>query len=568
MNYRYKFWQQNKSFLIILVVVASYYLKQYFSFRLGLHFEEGRDANAYLLAIQGNLAYRDFQWVYGPFAFFVYPVLMKIFGFNLIVLRVSYIVFTSLIIPLAYFLARRIMPPLWAGIAAFLSIVFFDVPYYTYNHIFLTLGAMICLLMICLYMETNRKILYLILAGISCSICLLTKPLVSGITIFAAISLFILLYKDLGSLGKRFKDILMFSIAAVFLPLIYSLYFYFQTRLKGIAVAHPYFAKDSSLFADQAPRIMSIIPRLIERITTLLPIKTIINLTSFTELKKVLIASFDNFIVILPFLTCALLLLVYNRSKFSNQRTEIREEIKKNKRFFLLFGLFSIFISLESLVMSHIYNRSFTIQTPFIVTVYLLYLFKRIHQRKRLFAAILIVLFSLSFVSFFRYPYSRLKKNTKILNLERSRGILVTPQEKRMYESLSLYLSDNLKAKDKIAVIGYYPQLSFLTEQENIFAKDDYIFPNLEVLFWRARKTGRAILSGNLLENKIMSMMRTQKPKIVLTINADYLPNFRMISPKIKDYLAENYLLERKFEPAQILGNENEKARVYAYKLN
>ncbi len=370
------FIKNDKSFLIILSVLLFYYIFQFYSFRLGIDHEEGRDANAYLLAMGGNLPYRDFEWLYGPFSFFVYPMIMKIFGVNLVVLRISYIIFASLVIPLSFSLARMIMPPLWAGIASFLSIILFVIPYYTYNHIFLVLGSLTCLLLICKYLETNKKISTLISAGIFCSVALLTKPLVSGITVFVAIALFLLVYKQLSSFWKRFKDFLIFSIATVFLPFIYYLYFYFQTSFKGIAIAHPYFAKDSSLFTDLLPRVTNVLFLLRTRIASLLPIRQIINLSSFSEFKKILIVSFDSFISLLPFVVCGLLLFAFICLRSINERKEIKEKTLQSKKFLLLFGIFSIFISVESTMRTHIYNRAFTIQTPFIITVYLLYYLK------------------------------------------------------------------------------------------------------------------------------------------------------------------------------------------------
>ncbi len=181
---------------------------------------------------------------------------------------------------------------------------------------------------------------------------------------------------------------------------------------------------------------------------------------------------------------------------------------------------------------------------------------------------IALLLFYLSFLHIFYYAYSKAKKNTQCLNLGRAKGILLSPREKKLYESLSLYLSVNLRSDNKIAVIGYYPQLSFLSERENIFSRDDYIFTKLDSLLGKAYKFKRPIWVARLLEEKIISLMKTYKPKVVLTVKADYLPDFEVISPKIKNYLEVNYALDQQFGPAPILGreNENQLARIYSYK--
>lgn len=83
-----------------------------------------------------------------------------------------------------------------------------------------------------------------------------------------------------------------------------------------------------------------------------------------------------------------------------------------------------------------------------------------------------IVLFYISFLHFFRYPYTMSKRYTAPLNLSRARGVLVTPTEKELYESLASYLSLNLGREDKILVTRYLPQLSFLSERKDIFEYD------------------------------------------------------------------------------------------------
>ncbi len=307
---------KNKTLLIIFIVGLAYFIQHLMSVHLGMSYEESRDANAFLLATEGQLPYRDFEWMYGPFSFLLYPFIVKVFGVSLIVLRISYIIFASFVIPLAYFLARRIMPPLWAGVASFLSIVFFDVPYYTYNHVFAVIGGLACLLMICRFIEDDRKGLSsLFWAGIFASITFLTKPLLSGVTLIGTICLYLLILNGLGPLRKRLKYLLIFILSSSSLIFIYSIYFYSQTALKNLPLLHPYFAQDSLFFTTQLHRIdSSAFLLLCRKFLDIFPVHYIAKMSSFAHLKKVFVNSLDNFVFCLRLIAPLTILFVYGFS--------------------------------------------------------------------------------------------------------------------------------------------------------------------------------------------------------------------------------------------------------------
>lgn len=545
------FCRKYQSFLIVLVVILVYFLKQLISFRLGLNYEESRDANAYLLAVDGLMPFRDFEWLYGPFAFFVYPLALKLFGINLITLRISYIAFTFLVIPLTYFLARRIMPPWWAGIAGFLSIVFFDIPYYTFNHVFATLGELACLLMVCRFIETKGKVANLFWAGIFASITALTKPLMPGVELFIGICLFLLLFDGLIPWRNRLKRCLIFAAAFGFLIFGYALYFYFQTAAKDIQIKHPFLSYDSANYIENVFRMRagSFSGLLRERFIGILPVAKITSIASLSEFKHLLVASFDNFIFYLPYLICAITFIVLLRSKKT-----------KHSPYLLLFTIFSFFISLEGLHMAHFMHRSFVIQVPFVLMVYLLYLIKVFFSdkgallRKAGGCFIVLFLFYISFLHFFRYPYSMVRKYTRPLNLERARGILVSANEKELYESLTRYLSANLSRGEKIAVMGYYPQFSFLTKQRNVFTDDEYAFHLLNTWLCSSENYEEFIPVLKQFEDNIIGVMQREKPKIVLVMSGLVFEDIELKSLRVRSYLEENYSLEKTLGPADVFG--------------
>ncbi len=218
------------------------------------------------------------------------------------------------------------------------------------------------------------------------------------------------------------------------------------------------------------------------------------------------------------------------------------------------------------------YDRAYTLQIPFILTVYILYVIKNICSRRRLITMIFIVLFIfyLSFLHFFRYPYSMFKKYTVPLNLDRAKGILVSPSEKELYESLSSYLSSNFKEEDKMVVVGpkYYPQIGFLTEQKHIFEDEEFIFMKLQAVLDRSFEKEELKPLLSLMEDKIISKMQKEKPKILLIIT-DERPrakNLQYLSSRIKTYIKKNYSLRKVFGPGDLYGLGGAPAQINLYR--
>ena len=160
---------------------------------------------------------------------------------------------------------------------------------------------------------------------------------------------------------------------------------------------------------------------------------------------------------------------------------------------------------------------------------------------------------NLSFIDFFWYPYSAIKRYTKPLNLERAKGVLVTQEEKELYESLSSYLTLNLDKDAKMAVMGYVPHISFLTKQENIFEKDEYIFPKLAFVLGALNKKEKMKMLLASFEDKIMSKMERERPWVVLDITGESSRDFEFLTPKIKDYIKKNYSLDKVISPAGVM---------------
>jgi hypothetical protein len=558
-----------KDLIIIFVIMAAFCLQHFLSFHLGINYEEGREGNAHYLAMQGDKPYRDFEWDYGPFAFSVYPSIMRIFGINLVVLRLSYILFASLVIPLVYFLSRRIMPPIWSGLAAFLAVIFFDVPYYTFNHIFAVLGELGCLLIIANGIETKRYKISLLFAGIPAAVVLLTKPFISGINLYLAVFLFLLILANRRWITIKIANAMILFFGTAFFVTALFVTFYLGGAIKNYFMESiPLFAPNPSglIYYLGKPEISEITAIAFSRLFAVFAINRIVTVTSFNALKEALVVWFDHFIFCLPFLTPVAFFAIYKI--FIKRNDEFQKILKRHRITILLFVIFSVLISTENLMVAHRMNRAFNIQATFILLVFSFFLLlNTVRKNKKAFTLFFIVVFSvfLSFLHFFRYPWSRSKKFTQRLDLARAGGVLVTAAEKELYESVSAYFSGHLSREEEIVVMGYNPQLTFLTGQKNLFEDEEGIFLKLEELTMLSIEDRSFLSKLRLVEDGIIDRIKLHKPKLILDVIYD--DGTEIFYNRVTDYIGQRYVLAKTFGPAEIRGEDSGIGQVKLYTL-
>lgn len=539
--------------ILVLFLILIYFIHRFISYKLGLYMEECRDANAHLMILNAKVPYKDFtSWVYGPFAFCVYPLIFKIFGVNLVVFRLSFIIISLLIIPLVYYLARRLMTPIWAGLSAFLSVLLIDVPYYTYNHILASVAGLCALLFFVRFLERHHSYT-LFLTGIFIGISLLVKPFFMGFGILFSIFLFMffLKFKRAVMLSIKLNHITILTLGILSILIPFLVYFIIQGSLYEFLInITPLGANPASSFYVYSGKPFPTLASYWQSARGILPYRIIF---SPSQWKIILVHSYDRLILFSP-LVFPLIIVLLNKYIFRKYNLISKDSIV----YFILFTLFSIFISIQSLIFLRQMGRSFTMQVPFILVVYFLSLIndRKLYQKVNFFRYMTIILsvgfiFYLTFLHFFRYPYSRYKKYILPLELERAKGIRVTYPEKQFYESMNKFLSENIKANESIAVIGYYPQFSFLCQKRNVFGTEEDVFVKLSYLSIMAQSESGPINQKKLkeLEDHLIDVLKLEKPKFILEpiiLMREYL------TARLNKYIDEMYVLEKTFGPAEI----------------
>lgn len=548
--------QRTNELFIAGALFLLYFGQKLFKFSLGIYMEECRDANAYLMALNGMVPYRDFDsWIYyGPFAFCVYPLIFKIFGANLFVLRISYIVIASSVVPLVYFLARRLMTPVWAGTAAFLSFVLIDVPYYTYNHILATIAGLFALLFVIKFMEGNPPF-YLFFAGFCSGIAILVKPVTMGAGAFLSIFLVMMFLK--------FQKNAVCKVNLTHLALILG------GALIALAPCIVYFAVHGSLqkyAVNQVPLLLNRSQGLYRYvgspfsadwlrihsacIKSILPYKIFV--LPFSQWGGIFRGSYYSLLIYSPVIFPAVILLL-DKAWFCRHNLIL----ERARIYLLLFAVFSVFVCAQPFLNFANEGRSFTMQVPFILITYFLFLAsnKKLYSRApfcRFIAVVLSVcfIFYLSFLHYLRNPYLFSKRYTVAMDIERAKHIKVTERQKAFYEYLNRFLSERLKPGEPIAVIGYYSNFSFLLNRENIFAdKEECVW--LQFKAWNLSKSGNFLerQAARKSEDELISRIGLKRPKIII-IPAIY--NRKYVPQRLGRFIKKNYRLVKMFGLVEI----------------
>jgi hypothetical protein len=150
--------------------------------------DDGILAQSALRVLQGQLPHSDFVEIYTGGLSFIHAAAFRVFGVNLLSLRICVFLFFLAWVPAVYYIALRFTPPLTAGMVALLAIAW-SFPNYEaampswYNLFFATFGA--AALLHYLEVRTRR---WLFIAGLCGGISILIKVIgfyyVAGVLLF------------------------------------------------------------------------------------------------------------------------------------------------------------------------------------------------------------------------------------------------------------------------------------------------------------------------------------------------------------------------------------------------
>ena len=175
--------------LCLVMIIAGTYV----GVRVGqswIAVDDGTLAQSAVRVLQGQLPHSDFVEVYTGGLSFIHAAAFRVFGVNLLALRICVFLFFLAWVPAVYSIALRFTPPLTAGMVALLAIAW-GFPNYEaampswYNLFFATFGAAALLR----YIEVRTR-RWLLIAGLCGGISILIKVIgfyyIAGVLLFLA----------------------------------------------------------------------------------------------------------------------------------------------------------------------------------------------------------------------------------------------------------------------------------------------------------------------------------------------------------------------------------------------
>lgn len=170
----------------VLTLVAGFY---FVTSPIGLHTDEARDLNAYIMAAQGSIIYRDVWWLYGPLTPYLYGMGLRLFGYELLYLRLMSVCVVLVSVGLTYRLASTMLSPFWSAVAALIGFSL-RLPVYNYNHLWLLLGSLALLVFVHHFVFKGHRG-YVFLAGCCSGFLLDVRPVPEGVILWLVSLLFL-----------------------------------------------------------------------------------------------------------------------------------------------------------------------------------------------------------------------------------------------------------------------------------------------------------------------------------------------------------------------------------------
>lgn len=152
--------------------------------------DEGQFIHDAWRVAEGGVPHRDFRHIYGPGAFVLNGLLLRLFGNDLLIIRGSLVVLKTVATVLAYLAARRICSPPFALLAFVSTVVVWGGPWWVFNapyagHYALTL----CLIGVLAFLRIGGPAGGLV-AGLCCGLAALFKQ-TTALFVVAALALII-----------------------------------------------------------------------------------------------------------------------------------------------------------------------------------------------------------------------------------------------------------------------------------------------------------------------------------------------------------------------------------------
>lgn len=528
---------QKRELLIAAGVASLFAVKKAFLWDYGFNSDLGLEFSSILKIDQGEIVYKDFVWIYGPFCLYYYSILHKIFGvIGVEVIKINVALFGTLGCFFAYKAARHMLEPLWAGVAALLAFSGLIAPVHVSGHIFSIFAFIACLYFVLSYVKQGRNPA-LVWAGLACGLSLLSKPIHYGgaSVLGGALTIFI---TDICFKRKKFKSSLLFLLSVSVIPLLtYGILLLFVPWENLFYNLFPmfsgYFNKVSSFLY-----MKDIFPFGVFDVESLGDLKRELNVFVGDSLRWWLIWA-------MALLGAAGAALMWKEEG----------KITKNQIVLLSMAGHSLLLEFQVLIVPH----QFSAYVNMLPTYVLLCYFASVALRRRLLKNALILFIGMWFGLFFIYSpfnhYLYFKENGELFARKYAEKIIVTPYKKHFYDSLVRAIRQRTSADDTILAADFDPFIYVFSDRKSLFPENDILFLKTSFHPYNSgsAKLGYSREFFNALEQELVKNVESGDPKLIV-IPAKYLAESTIKNSPFLQYLLEHWESKLEIGDKRLMG--------------
>ncbi|MEC7641713.1 MAG: hypothetical protein VYC17_06115 [Nitrospinota bacterium] len=522
--------KNRRDFLLALLVSAIVLIKRLLIASYGINREAPIEMESILLAMEGNLIYRDFIWYHGFFPIYWHALIFKLFSPEMVYLRLFVTVFATVAAFFAYWVARFFLSPGKAFAAALLGFTGLIVP----EHVTGTMMAF-CFFILSFYWILDYcktgNVRSLFFAGLAGGVTSLAQVLPLGFLALVGGGGAIICFGvfERRETGKNLKHFLW-----GYLPLPVLGY-------GGLALIIPTRDLWTNLLPmfsgfEANPKVYATLP-FPDLFPALTPAATFSGWIA--PLNTYLVSSFRWWLIVLIFFLGLIAFGVAWRYK------------KKTGTELILLGTLVLYGPLfegEFLLYTGRLGLTPNYINMLPTFILLFYLLNSTSTGERLTSPLAATLLLVYLVYPFGKYYAYFSQQALPLGMPHSKGISVSPYKHDLYHKTVKFIRANTAAGDKIVFAGVNRYFSIFSGRKDVFRSNFLTF--IKTSFYPRREADGWINIASEYEKDIVDKIASSRAKLLLMPETFFKNSNAEASPFLF-YLEKNWTLRERF------GNEN-----------
>lgn len=517
----------------LIIILCVYFIRQFLFYNKGINLsEEGFRLYVYWNIKEGAVLYKDIYYYSGLISPYFYGMIFKIFGAELLYVRIAAVLLGGVCIAGLYLIALEIMPVIWAAFSSFFTFHLFYMSFYEYGYLLSIPCNYFAIFFLYKSVKNDFNKKYLIISSLfgalSCLHNMYQEGAATNIAIFITLifSFFILKNNKI-----NYKLIIYYVVGVVsFFVLAYIPLFIvvpFEKLMNGLF----------SFLRGRYPNPVSgfFIPNIFEIIRFIPENLSLENLYFFAK------KTYYHLLYILPYFVFIFGLI------FS---IKIRKTDKYKSILIFLLSLFSLLSAVRIILWYRTGSSDvFNIAPALFLTIYFTYRLLMFLREKFQMLTYRIVFMFFTLFAICGYlisivPNLNPELNELRLNTNGLKGITVQEEYNPLISDASDFLKKLLPPDEKYCSIDHCNYIGFLSKRKRVFNDDLYIFHPFRQYGLNYVIPSEGYFNEN--KRKIFNVLEREKPKVIIT-QTDNKQRIKESFPDLDNYIDSNYNYVKSF---------------------